>query len=166
MLTRGCWLSLGSPPLVRERLFAILLIIIKLGITPARAGKTFLYAFIRKEMRDHPRSCGKDLSLTLTWLLLLGSPPLVRERHTRRNLCIVGLGITPARAGKTVRRPGRPAKRRDHPRSCGKDGSRSSSVRPRKGSPPLVRERQLQLTNLNREVGITPARAGKTTLCH
>ena len=49
----------GSPPLVRERLAKVLLILARNGITPARAGKTAAVAKSGKYSEDHPRSCGK-----------------------------------------------------------------------------------------------------------
>ena len=51
---------LGSPPLVRERLIAILVIYPHQGITPARAGKTNRDKIVSRRVKDHPRSCGKD----------------------------------------------------------------------------------------------------------
>ena len=71
-----------------------------------------------------------------------GSPPLVRER-----LAVVYTEVCP---------------RRDHPRSCGKDGLSSPVNSEYQGSPPLVRERLISLDKLFSCCRITPARAGKT----
>ena len=133
----------GSPPLVRERLEFIADIGRLDGITPARAGKTYLYNIILKRNWDHPRSCGKDTNWTNGKYRLLGSPPLVRERLD-------------CRLGNTYNR-------RDHPRSCGKDFINQTEMGQLPGSPPLVRERPFQGVPPEMSVGITPARAGKTT---
>ena len=91
-----------------------------------------------------------------------GSPPLARERPSRFSTVIAGIGITPARAGKTSGVGGGTLAAGDHPRSRGKDDS-TRSARPEKlGSPPLARERRLIRAKERRAWGITPARAGKT----
>ena len=77
---------------------------------------------------------------------------------------MVSCGITPARAGKTESESGPLPFRWDHPRSCGKDPNSSIMDSCRSGSPPLVRERPLAAANDDSLCGITPARAGKTTL--
>ena len=132
------------------------------GITPARAGKTFISVINPVVLEDHPRSRGKDAVMLTRWRFLLGSPPLARERPVRVNLSARRLGITPARAGKTS--PARPCSLvdGDHPRSRGKDASASRRGSPGPGSPPLARERQLDRLCGNDHPGITPARAGKT----
>ena len=53
--------SLGSPPLVRERLSRLFPDPERSRITPARAGKTASFLLSASSQRDHPRSCGKDL---------------------------------------------------------------------------------------------------------
>ena len=112
---------LGSPPLVRERLIAILVIYPHQGITPARAGKTCRSVNRGCIFRDHPRSCGKDHERQIHGMARSGSPPLVRERLVQDIVRGPNRGITPARAGKTVRAGNRLREPRDHPRSCGKD---------------------------------------------
>ena len=93
--------GLGSPPLVRERRTAMERGTLMTRITPARAGKTpTSYHFFRSN-RDHPRSCGKDISLRASSTGSAGSPPLVRERLAVAFFITAVTGITPARAGKT-----------------------------------------------------------------
>ena len=86
----------------------------------------------------------------------------MRERPIHTNWTRDKTGITPARAGKT--RADRRQQRhcQDHPRSCGKDSYCLAVHFLISGSPPLVRERQLQGTSTILFLGITPARAGKT----
>ena len=90
----------GSPPLVRERLFAVCILFNDDGITPARAGKTASSARVNNSSRDHPRSCGKDWCWCYRCFGTSGSPPLVRERPKRKPSSKNCPRITPARAGK------------------------------------------------------------------
>ena len=55
-----------------------------------------------------------------------------------------------------------PMNSKDHPRSCGKDILQGSVSANWVGSPPLVRERQERKDLDLQQMGITPARAGKT----
>ena len=47
-------------------------------ITPADAGKTFIYLPSLLEIWDHPRGCGENMYITRTALGFLGSPPRMR----------------------------------------------------------------------------------------
>ena len=147
---------------MRERPTCIMSRLQSFGITPARAGKTPPHKCDGYQLWDHPRSCGKDAAETCKQTSLWGSPPLVRERRMQGIQVKGGLGITPARAGKTFSVLPQEPYLRDHPRSCGKD--RPSKRRwPRLlGSPPLVRERRSPRLNTVQYPRITPARAGKT----
>ena len=79
-----------------------------------------------------------------------------------RDRIILPLGITPARAGKTVRLKEWRPDRWDHPRPCGKDFPTGEDKAHNTGSPPPVRERRVPIRPVHVESGITPARAGKT----
>ena len=46
--------------------------------------------------------CGKDIIMTIDMVLILGSPPHVRERLEQTHAIRSRIGITPACAGKTV----------------------------------------------------------------
>ena len=70
--------------------------------------------------------------------------------------------ITPACAGKTPCRVSRGRCYRDHPRMCGKDIRGTSKDCKGRGSPPHVRERQIQALSKKVQRRITPACAGKT----
>ena len=111
---------------------------------------------------NHPRSCGKDGPEPWPIPGKEGSPPLVRERLHVIHLIPLSTGITPARAGKTFARAIARGVTEDHPRSCGKDFMIFRFFRCHRGSPPLVRERQLGTDRDDVVGGITPARAGKT----
>ena len=66
----------------------------------------------------------------------------MRERHFFVLLFYVGLGITPAYAGKTYEGKVYAIYRRDHPRVCGKDRDDVKPFDLALGSPPRMRERQ------------------------
>ena len=89
------------------------------GITPAHAGKSFLYLVYYQKMKDHPRTCGEKLHLSPFQLKAEGSPPHMRgkdlshiyPRHQQR--------ITPAHAGKSELICYNVSSIEDHPRTCG-----------------------------------------------
>jgi len=108
---------------VRERPILCFSIKALSGITPACAGKT-AYSKCRSALpRDHPRVCGKDFYELKKHIVMVGSPPRVRERPAE----IIGVsqaqGITPACAGKTKNQKDFRSGLEDHPRVCGKDNS-------------------------------------------
>ena len=115
--------------------------------------------------RDHPRSCGKDGQPATQSFVVWGSPPLMRERLVNIDNGRHWIRITPAHAGKTSTAPLFSMDSWDHPHSCGKDRRRSRSSEFHTGSPPLVRERHALYGNTGSYIGITPARAGKTSTC-
>ena len=147
---------------MRERLHATASPFLPIRITPARAGKTYPILNNPSLRWDHPRSCGKDSCRAFSLLSIMGSPPLVRERLDCIPDFYPGRRITPARAGKTMRIQAVREQHWDHPRSCGKDLISTPTKGKGRGSPPLVRERLVELIKLGGEGGITPARAGKT----
>ena len=113
-------------------------------ITPASAGKTSCnfngYIFIR----DHPRECGKNSFPEPPKLKDTGSPPRVREKPKSSICCCRSSGITPASAGKTSFRLLKSWHLRDHPRECGKNHFLGFCLPWTTGSPPRVREKQVQ----------------------
>ena len=154
---------LGSPPLARERPDGPLGSVFRIGITPARAGKTHPASQTFRRFQDHPRSRGKDFSTTSWLVATTGSPPLARERHGGHLRCRAVVGITPARAGKTQGLQKCAGIGWDHPRSRGKDVQQRNYGHRAVGSPPLARERPpIELIKAS-SFGITPARAGKTS---
>ena len=72
------------------------------------------------------------------------------------------MGITPARAGRTLFLHFSGSGNRDHPRSRGKDIAAILSEFLIVGSPPLAREGLQWLERILMAIGITPARAGRT----
>ncbi len=73
-------------------------------ITPAYAGKreTSKNEYWGKE--DHPRVCGEKRSEERTWQKSVGSPPRMRGKERRKPGEIPAIRITPAYAGKRLKR--------------------------------------------------------------
>ena len=101
MRRRACF-RMGSPPRMRGKLLSGASRKQLHGITPADAGKTFLFQKARLDDGDHPRGCGENKEAQAIKVLHTGSPPRMRgkRRHSRR--FAVMTRITPADAGKTT----------------------------------------------------------------
>ena len=105
---------------------------------------------------------GKDEAFVNRYGKHQGSPPLARERLNRVEMWYIGIGITPACAGKTISLTRQRIEIWDHPRLRGKDGKQTKEVIQVAGSPPLARERRCRIVASGVTTGITPACAGKT----
>ena len=152
----------GSPPHVRGKLRLLLALSNPLGITPACAGKTRNLPLKRRQRRDHPRMCGENNKQSRFWALLRGSPPHVRGKQLEKANETKWYRITPACAGKTAIQNKNLRESQDHPRMCGENVSITSGKIAYVGSPPHVRGKHLVFAKITRNVGITPACAGKT----
>ena len=135
---------------------------VRMGITPAYAGKR-LHRFDHCRLqRDHPRICGeKSLPRQCTchpW----GSPPHMRGKEQAFRLDASELGITPAYAGKSCRGKQRRACQRDHPRICGEKLFFCWFASARLGSPPHMRGKVGVGVLVCASGRITPAYAGKS----
>ena len=94
----------GSPPRVRgKRSYCDVRSGVR-RITPARAGKTAGGYRQHDRSEDHPRACGENGLVPPTCSTHLGSPPRVRGKPWRIKFSSVLFRITPARAGKTLRK--------------------------------------------------------------
>ena len=74
------------------------------GITPAHAGKRTLTLPGFKWHEDHPRACGEKTMVRPTGRPYRGSPPRMRGKGPLVSAMRVGTGITPAHAGKRLKR--------------------------------------------------------------
>ena len=131
-------------------------------ITPAGAGKTHCSHSFAPKSEDHPRGCGENNSKSVATSFVAGSPPRMRGKHAWELPIYPTDRITPADAGKT-----RPARifccwGRDHPRGCGENKVFRLKGRGLLGSPPRMRGKPTHTRQKARNVGITPADAGKT----
>ena len=91
----------GSPPRLRETHHSISCLSDVGGITPAPAGNTRTNECYRCSRWDHPRACGKHYTILLYCGTSLGSPPRLRETHTKIVRFARRNRITPAPAGNT-----------------------------------------------------------------
>ena len=115
-----------------------------------------------KAAQDHPRRCGENIKGVVENATTQGSPPQVRGKLVDIVVWVVGLRITPAGAGKTIKLFVSFSAGGDHPRRCGENGSRHKVWDAYEGSPPQVRGKQFYLLMLLLHCRITPAGAGKT----
>ena len=98
----GC--QSGSPPRMRGKDANGLNMLSNLGITPAYAGKRPSRLRRDHERRDHPRVCGEKSSMNAVIDPKEGSPPRMRGKGKRGRCCRHLHGITPAYAGKRLKR--------------------------------------------------------------
>ena len=110
---------MGSPPRMRGKVFPPYSPAWKYRITPAYAGKSSLPFPPRKCCRDHPRVCGEKCRNPIIAQAEGGSPPRMRGKVPCVLFFGVGIGITPAYAGKRGHRRTRQKLAWDHPRVCG-----------------------------------------------
>ena len=135
----------GSPPQVRGKPRLSLPHPDSTGITPAGAGKTSPCRIMLTRFQDHPRRCGENRFTGCHVSTIVGSPPQVRGKQAYSLPRIEPLRITPAGAGKTVRK-------------CFIEAVG-------KGSPPQVRGKRTSGSDTLLADRITPAGAGKTNVC-
>ena len=134
-------LTAGSPPHVRGKPATTAMKRLRVGITPACAGKTRLFDNERFIPKDHPRMCGEN-QITFHGL-----------RHSH--------GITPACAGKTDGSSISLKSLEDHPRMCGENQNLTLNTRTFQGSPPHVRGKRLQFHDFSMFHGSPPHVRGK-----
>ena len=94
----------GSPPQVRGKHAWELPIFASDRITPAGAGKTEIPTGSTFITEDHPRRCGENLTALLCTRTSAGSPPQVRGKLQEEDSLNDDKRITPAGAGKTLKR--------------------------------------------------------------
>ena len=152
----------GSPPQVRGKPPGEGSVVTYTRITPAGAGKTITAQVGTFQAKDHPRRCGENRTGAAALTRRMGSPPQVRGKLAVSGFFAAPVGITPAGAGKTIRRCPESATARDHPRRCGENFTRQRGHVLQPGSPPQVRGKQSPCCGDYRAARITPAGAGKT----
>ena len=118
-------LLMGSPPRMRGKDSLRPAVASTMGITPAYAGKSRICtADMDNAMgspprmrgkagsrsasgsacRDHPRVCGEKQRKWMPRICTKGSPPRMRGKGIEQSNCRVGMRITPAYAGKRLKR--------------------------------------------------------------
>ena len=94
----------GSPPRMRGKVTSSRRRIGAAGITPAYAGKSRLLAFELCGLKDHPRVCGEKCQPGPRSPGWAGSPPRMRGKARQAVYKDIKHGITPAYAGKRLKR--------------------------------------------------------------
>ena len=92
----------GSPPRMRGKVLLYSLVPPRMRITPAHAGKSTLGNGLPRVSGDHPRACGEKPPFSTPSGTTIGSPPRMRGKGGAVRTDHVGLGITPAHAGKST----------------------------------------------------------------
>ena len=172
----------GSSPLARGLRVAQGIVSITARIIPARAGFTPATGRTAGHARDHPRSRGVYVVLSILVLTVSGSSPLARglpgtcrTRRTTRGIIPARAGlrqpveglelvvrIIPARAGFTPEPENRTSRPPDHPRSRGVYEGWGGGGGCGSGSSPLARGLRCRGTRRCGRGRIIPARAGFT----
>ena len=94
----------GSPPRGRGKVLLLIAGNPQKGITPAWAGKSDPLIHPRSPLKDHPRVGGEKNAIQLVPQYQQGSPPRGRGKGTRYQTGHAGQRITPAWAGKRLKR--------------------------------------------------------------
>ena len=132
------------------------------GLIPARAGKTTSPTAASTSAWAHPRACGENPA-TARWVARIsGSSPRVRGKLLEDHNRCRDAGLIPARAGKTARSDAPAAGPQAHPRACGENTPNLGDIQSRDGSSPRVRGKRPQGHERGDQIGLIPARAGKT----
>ena len=109
----------GSPPRMRGKGIQPCNQWVRVGITPAYAGKSAHRVRRSDSMRDHPRVCGEKHTTFFVRPRKWGSPPRMRGKVTGSARAPLNARITPAYAGKSLTIQKMTTRSRDHPRVCG-----------------------------------------------
>ena len=94
----------GSPPRVRGKAKIPRLRLLLLRITPACAGKSPSWVKSPPKSRDHPRVCGEKHCYYQSTVCWRGSPPRVRGKDFASHQPDESIRITPACAGKRLKK--------------------------------------------------------------
>ena len=103
-LSRGFAMIAGSPPRVRGKVHGSHGRELRPGITPACAGKRSCSPTRGRLHRDHPRVCGEKVFGIPISVSNMGSPPRVRGKVVRPLWKKCSMRITPACAGKRLKK--------------------------------------------------------------
>ena len=137
---------------------------VRLGITPAYAGKRPTAKGCSSGSRDYPSVCGEKTPDASSTTKSIGSPPRMRGKAKRHVADDGMIGITPAYVGKSTCAPSLSDRRQDHPRVCGEKPDCDVWLYRCKGSPPRMRGKASCVWIFARLIGITPAYAGKSSI--
>ena len=129
----------GSPPPMRGKVLRYRKWKPCKGITPAYAGKRFRRKLTRQQKKDHPRLCGEKFIMAMEKNKVKGSPPPMRGKVARYFSARSVGRITPAYAGKSIKKQRCRKPQTDHPRLCGEKTTGILKPPTSIGSPPPMR---------------------------
>ena len=153
---------MGSPPRMRGKVAFRRILEFLHGITPAYAGKRPAAWAMAWRTGDHPRVCGEKFSTLFPPPKVAGSPPRMRGKEFILRSRANKTRITPAYAGKSLKKLRKKYNIRDHPRVCGEKARSVGHGVAHRGSPPRMRGK-VHFRDLKKmPLGITPAYAGKS----
>ena len=135
----GVWLPMGSPPRRRGKERSTALVGTPTRITPALAGKSYVFGPFRPGSWDHPRVGGEKQIGGDNGLDKQGSPPRGRGKGCLEPFLATTVRITPAWAGKSMPGDGASGVKPDHPRVGGEKIARLNTSICLIGSPPRGR---------------------------
>ena len=154
----------GSPPRRRGKDIIVHPRCVNFRITPAQAGKSFIFKRFFERLKDHPRAGGEKLARTFGYSKAKGSPPRRRGKDIIVHPRCVNFRITPAQAGKSFIFKRFFERLKDHPRAGGEKLARTFGYSKAKGSPPRRRGKVRIEVGNNFLPRITSAQAGKSTI--
>ena len=155
-------MPMGSPPHMRGTVLLSPGYPLHPGITPAHAGNSAVMRWPLGQWRDHPRTCGEQLSFVARPDTAAGSPPHMRGTVTDVIDAFKEMRITPAHAGNSRTASEMLKEYKDHPRTCGEQRTRFRRMLRQAGSPPHMRGTELNGWLEQLIDGITPAHAGNS----
>ena len=132
------------------------------GLIPAWAGKTSFSRCPPRTPRAHPRVGGENLSVDWTDPNIPGSSPRGRGKPGKSFLLRAIMGLIPAWAGKTRKRPRGYSGNAAHPRVGGENITASPGLHGTRGSSPRGRGKLVGRVDRHTDHGLIPAWAGKT----
>ena len=132
------------------------------GLIPARAGKTVFHDALLRSRGAHPRSRGENKAYGGGVSEDKGSSPLARGKPSAGASTPGQVRLIPARAGKTDGGGLTAGAHSAHPRSRGENLHGAHGAPLGGGSSPLARGKPSVAVGDIKDVGLIPARAGKT----
>ena len=135
----ACPRILGSSPRMRGKRESVYRVTASSGLIPAHAGKTHSTRRGHVGLGAHPRACGENTGHSRQICCTAGSSPRMRGKRGEYRGRWWRVGLIPAHAGKTSRRPSDTPQGQAHPRACGENAFATGNIFTATGSSPRMR---------------------------
>ena len=132
------------------------------GNIPAYAGKTNPHPSPVRWASEHPRVCGENWGIGMTWIFPDGTSPRMRGKLDTISGLIRRQRNIPAYAGKTAYKESDNDKFAEHPRVCGENKKMSGTGQDEIGTSPRMRGKPAIARFAQPHSRNIPAYAGKT----